>query len=554
MVIKKEIADNSLSFQDKIRMELLGGLKKTTFFIVLSYLFVLSLFLLLMQYSQLHQSESTIISYYERIDQSSGQLVNHLSQRGLTRFLKGKLAEREMYRQVYEESHKIPIRTAVSVYSPKKKLLLSTKLPSRDGLSDDSFVRIALNNIKSKSVYKIFRDSQGNRYLLKLVPIRNQDKIEGYIVLFMDSSDFQFGINSEATQYILADNFDNYFASNSLKYVSEDKRKLSQSFAGSYFLLDDSRLYLTKQHQLTESLYLYTYILAYPIDSLLLITFMFMAIIMVILLFYSKQLVRKISIHSSDSIEQLTTDLNLIMNGYKDRVSVRTSDEFGYLANNINKMIDTLERIFKQTIQLEQEKTQFERRLLEAQFNPHFLYNALESIKILVFLDPEKAEQMILALTKVLRYSITSNAEMATLADDLDIIDSYLAVNQVRFDELDYQISYQDDLASLPIPKLFLLPLVENALKYGMRDRHDLSILIEVREVAGFIEMTVCDDGAGFSDIFLANFDSYLHDGATHHGLINSFHRLKHTYPKATIHIKKQNNLNCICLSFERSH
>ncbi|MFZ2484130.1 MAG: hypothetical protein WAW70_08445, partial [Streptococcus parauberis] len=60
MVIKKEIADNSLSFQDKIRMELLGGLKKTTFFIVLSYLFVLSLFLLLMQYSQLHQSESTI--------------------------------------------------------------------------------------------------------------------------------------------------------------------------------------------------------------------------------------------------------------------------------------------------------------------------------------------------------------------------------------------------------------------------------------------------------------------------------------------------------------
>ncbi|PNY20218.1 sensor histidine kinase [Streptococcus parauberis] len=543
---------NNLSFQEKLRSELLGGLKKTAFFIALSYLFVLTLFLLIMQYSQLHQSQSMIMTYFNRIDQRSDKLVEDLEKRGLSTFFKGGISERDMYRQVYEESHKIPIRTAVSIYDQHRKLKLSTKLPSRDGLADDSYVRIALKNIRQQFVYKITKDYQGNQYLLKLVPIKRGNKLEGYLVLYMDSNDFQFGITAESTQYVVADNFDNYFTSNSLKYLSDEGRKIKPDLHKDLFIREGSRFYILKKEKLTPTIVLYTYILAFPLTILLLVTLIFTSLILLILLIYSKQTADKISRHSSHSIKLLMSDLNLIMKGYKNKVNVIGEDEFGQLAQDINRMIETLERIFKQTIQLEQEKTRVERKLLEAQFNPHFLYNALESIKILVYLDPKKAEYLILALNKVLRYSISTKSDTTFLEDDLAIIEAFLSVNQVRFDELDYIVTCPKTLSKIPVPKLFLLPLVENALKYGMRDRHNLTLSIDISQKDSLVIILVTDDGAGFSEDFITNFDTYLREGLTQHGIVNSYHRLKLSYPSTQIKIIKKDYHHQLMISFER--
>ncbi|MGI1782474.1 sensor histidine kinase, partial [Streptococcus uberis] len=176
--------------------------------------------------------------------------------------------------------------------------------------------------------------------------------------------------------------------------------------------------------------------------------------------------------------------------------------EFGFLAKKINAVLDALQRLFQQTLTSEQEKVLIQRKLLEAQFNPHFLYNSLESIKILMYIDPKKAEKMILALNRVLRYSISTESDAVTLEQDMAILKDYLLVNQIRFQQLKVSLHYDQSLAQLRIPKLFLLPLVENALKYGMTARHDLSVAVEVTCQEKLICFTVSDNGPDFSRHF----------------------------------------------------
>lgn len=81
-------------------------------------------------------------------------------------------------------------------------------------------------------------------------------------------------------------------------------------------------------------------------------------------------------------------------------------------------------------------------------------------------------------MTKLLRYSLTDSSKPVLLKDDLSVIESYLVINQVRFEELQYSINLSPDLDSLAVPKLFLLPLIENAIKYGLKERHDVKINI----------------------------------------------------------------------------
>ncbi|MCR8967008.1 sensor histidine kinase [Streptococcus zalophi] len=547
-VEKKEI----VPFRDKLRAEMGHSFKKIALVIGLSYLFILTFFILLLQYSQLMQGKRMVQSYFEEIDATTSRVFEDLEAGNLESFISGNISEREMFRQIYEETNQLPFRSTLAIYSADKELLLTTRLPNRDGLKDDAYVKIALNNLGRESLFKIMKDHQSNNYLIKLKAIYQENEIEGYLVLYIDSNDFKSSVESEAIQYVITDYFDNLFASNSSRYDAESLEKIDGASLSRLLSLRQGNLYLANKTLLNKDLYLYTYILVVPLTYLFAFTGLFATVIIFILFAASNRLSRKITLHSSDSIDILVSDLDLMMKGFKESVAVSTDDEFGYLADKINKMVETMQLLFEQTLQSEQEKARCERKLLEAQFNPHFLYNALEAIKILMYFDVKKAEQMILSLNRVLRYSVTSISDYGFLADDLAIIEDYLLVNQVRFEELTYTIDYPNHLSELTIPRLFLLPLVDNALKHGMKDRHALDIGLTVKEENGKILFTVADNGSGFSEDFLAVFADYIHTDDTHHGLINSYRRLVMLYPSTKIMIAKQEDKNLVTLSIER--
>lgn len=157
-----------------------------------------------------------------------------------------------------------------------------------------------------------------------------------------------------------------------------------------------------------------------------------------------------------------------------------------------------------QLLNLEKLKTRAELDALQAKINPHFLYNALNSIASLVHDDPEKAEEMTLLLSKLFRYSTGRDGELfGTLADELEMVQTYLQVEQVRFgNRLTFSVDVADPaLNTLKLPQFLLQPIVENAIKHGIAKRADAGrIDVRIYEKTGELHLCVHDNGPTFPD------------------------------------------------------
>ena len=175
--------------------------------------------------------------------------------------------------------------------------------------------------------------------------------------------------------------------------------------------------------------------------------------------------------------------------------------------------------------------------MLEAQFNPHFLCNTLETIRITIPMMPKTSIQLIHALNRVLKYSISEINQENTLKQDLSILEDFLEVNSIRFEKLTYQITCDPTLDSLKIPRLCLLLLIENSLKYGMKARNDLFIQVNCYQISGKQIFEITDNGAGFDQEALKN----IQKKHTHHGLINSYRRLEMFFHTVKLDITRKN-------------
>src|SRR4029079_2217329 len=113
-------------------------------------------------------------------------------------------------------------------------------------------------------------------------------------------------------------------------------------------------------------------------------------------------------------------------------------------------------------------KTKAELDTLHSKVNPHFLYNALNSIADLSITDGKKARKMTIALADLFRYSINySNNNFTTVKEELEMTEIYLQIEKIRFeDQLRYHISADDSLYHYLVPRFVLQPLVENAVKH----------------------------------------------------------------------------------------
>jgi len=109
-------------------------------------------------------------------------------------------------------------------------------------------------------------------------------------------------------------------------------------------------------------------------------------------------------------------------------------------------------------------------QMLRYQLNPHFLFNALNSIRTLVYDDAQKADRMITDLSEFLRSTLSEeNSQKATLAEEIAIIERYLEIQQIRFeDKLQTEVKIQQEAQEVKIPCFLIHPLVENAVKYGL--------------------------------------------------------------------------------------
>jgi sensor histidine kinase YesM len=146
-------------------------------------------------------------------------------------------------------------------------------------------------------------------------------------------------------------------------------------------------------------------------------------------------------------------------------------------------------------------KTKAELDALHARINPHFLYNALNSIADLSVTDGKKAREMTMSLADLFRYSINyTNSNFATVEEELNICRLYLQIEKIRFgDQLVYSVQAEKNTLNQPVPKFLLQPVLENAVKHGLKVTGRITeIKIEVMNEIDTLVIKVYDNGPPF--------------------------------------------------------
>ncbi|HXH69083.1 MAG TPA: histidine kinase [Pyrinomonadaceae bacterium] len=182
-----------------------------------------------------------------------------------------------------------------------------------------------------------------------------------------------------------------------------------------------------------------------------------------------------------------------------------------------------------------------ELRALRAQINPHFLFNALTAIGYLINTAPEKASETLIKLTRLLRRVLKTSGEFSTLGEEIELVKSYLEIEQARFEErLEVEINVAKDLEKFRVPSFVLQPLVENAVKHGIskvKSGGAIKIFagLEGEKENIILKLTVFDSGAG------ENTDEILQRRQKGVGLNNIEQRLHNYYgDSAVLKIKSE--------------
>ncbi|HBF38110.1 MAG TPA: two-component sensor histidine kinase [Firmicutes bacterium] len=183
------------------------------------------------------------------------------------------------------------------------------------------------------------------------------------------------------------------------------------------------------------------------------------------------------------SLNALVKQVRRFENGdYNIQFNHRENNEIGVLAKALNGMLGTIQDLLYK-IQTEQEqKRQFELNALQAQINPHFLYNTLGSIKHLIDMKENgQASKMVSALTNFFRIGISRGKEIITVAEELEHVRNYLMIQKMRYQEnLDFEINVHPEIFNCYIIKLILQPIVENSIYHGIKNKKNTLGMIKI--------------------------------------------------------------------------
>ncbi len=188
---------------------------------------------------------------------------------------------------------------------------------------------------------------------------------------------------------------------------------------------------------------------------------------------------------------------------FSARLEVSSGDELEEIAASLNSLVVEMESTVKKLMEgIEQAKTA-EIKQLQAQFNPHFLYNSLDSAKWMMKMgEADKASRVLTNLAKVLRYSIHDRPEepLASVEEDLAAMKTYLEIHQLCMGErLDVQYDVEEGILACRVPRLLIQPIVENAVLHGLPAVGRGWIGISIRGQDGLVVVAVSDNGGGFS-------------------------------------------------------
>ena len=231
-----------------------------------------------------------------------------------------------------------------------------------------------------------------------------------------------------------------------------------------------------------------------------------------------------LSHHLSEPVKLLDAAMAQVEHGnYNIRMDIDREDELGRLSSRFNHMTDEYLSNLSRSVQRQKELNDTQLRMMQAQLNPHFLYNTLDTMKWLgVAHQVPQVATLATDLATILRAGISGN-EFITLDDELELIERYLDIQTLRFeDRFTCEMDISERFRGCLVPKLLLQPLVENALIHGVANQDDGYIKLWTEEQDGDLLLCVSDNGCGIPDDMLSRLNNKTCDMPQGHlGLFN---------------------------------
>ncbi|MGN1368678.1 MAG: sensor histidine kinase [Aristaeellaceae bacterium] len=360
---------------------------------------------------------------------------------------------------------------------------------------------------------------------------------EGYVCFALPASEFEAHLAQQPAHVIVTNAFGAIYLQNTAVFNAplgkidtrmEDCRGLVRRDRDFYYVYQGEALagmlciYAVKS--VGELIYMVLLMSA-------LVTIMLTVLIAVILI-STRNIARK----KTQTIDEIVQAFQKAQRGeLTTRLEIHSNDEFEIIGEAYNSMLDSIRELIDRNVLQAQETAVSRVCQLEAQFNPHFLFNTLENVRFMVRRDPKMADTMILSLSRLLRYSIRSDTRDVTLQEDLSYVYNYLGILKFRFgDRLSYRIYVPEELENCRLPKLIMQPILENAIIHGMDKQEKLHIDVRFCVRDGMFCITVQDDGPGIPqdkyEMLLEKMGAENIHVGKHMGMLNVHYRLRLMY------------------------
>lgn len=217
-----------------------------------------------------------------------------------------------------------------------------------------------------------------------------------------------------------------------------------------------------------------------------------------------------VSFLTTNRLLRLSRHLNRLALGDLTVVSrIDGQDEIGQLSRQFNYMVESIRRLMDQVVEkteqnnsLELAQREIKLKMMASQINPHFLFNALESIRMNAHLKgDQEIANVVRRLGKMMRKSLEVGRENIMLKEELEMVSSYLEIQKFRYENrLKYEIDVDSSVMNFRIPPLIIQPLVENAVVHGVENKEDgVKVVVSIRRLEEMLEVRVKDNGMGMT-------------------------------------------------------
>ncbi|MCM2591680.1 sensor histidine kinase [Rossellomorea marisflavi] len=210
-----------------------------------------------------------------------------------------------------------------------------------------------------------------------------------------------------------------------------------------------------------------------------------------------------------------------------------SEDEIGVLSRRFHQMVDRINHLINREYKLELENRTSQLKMLQSQINPHFLYNALQSIGTLGLKNHvPHIYSLVTHLSKIMRYGMDMQEDVVPLHKEITYATAYLLLQKERFgDQLRYDILVHEDVKEVAVPKMILQPIIENYFKHGFDVRNGAGVItLDCRREEGQLIIIVKDNGGGIPEKRLEEIEKQLYNPSKktegHIGLKNVYVRL----------------------------